>query len=231
MHYVWNHTFGVQVQRAETEMNIHQKQTELASLQARRAVLQSANATAKKRNDKAAATLEATLHITTTILPQCMGSESAVGSHPVPIEASGRQNSDTCMTPTSPAPPQGHHCPTTHPSVAVHAHSDSHAAPKPIGATCDAVYLHASCSVWLYSCLGMHECGGLHGVQYIVIALMSIVGCSWWVCEQVCRPIAAHRRKRSWHVHRGQRCSYQTSRSAPRSPYTATTPPLRTSSF
>lgn len=97
----------LQGQRAETEVKIQQKRTLLESMKDCLSGLQATNSSVKQRNDKAAATLEATLHIT-SMLPQCMGSMGGgVSSHPVTIESSeDLDQSDACMTGTSAAAPK-----------------------------------------------------------------------------------------------------------------------------
>lgn len=130
-----------QGQRAETEIKVEQKQSEVASIKAHLSVLKATNSIAKQRNDKAAATLEATLHITTSILPQCMGDSDGSGSgggctvnsHPVNIEAS-----DVCMTATSPAAPLRHHGgPSTTAQTGAISHAPMHGgATKATGMLC-----------------------------------------------------------------------------------------------
>jgi hypothetical protein len=88
---------NLQVQRAEIAAKMHQKKLEIAALRAHYTALQAANVTAKLRADKAAATLEATLHIT-SMLSTCMGSmhassDASVKSRTVSAESSGGNGS------------------------------------------------------------------------------------------------------------------------------------------
>lgn len=93
---------SLQGQRAQIEIHIQQKQEALTSIKAHHAALKATNVSVKQRNEKAAATLEATLHIT-SMFPPSVSTSEAGGSQAITAEGSANK-SDGEGVESAPAP-------------------------------------------------------------------------------------------------------------------------------